>query len=117
MANSDRCLFCRIANGDIPAKKVYEDADVFAFEDINPQAPTHIIIIPRKHIPRLDDIDAVDAAIVGTTIARAAQIARDMHLNSDGYRVVVNTGEAAGQTVFHIHFHLLGGRNFGWPPG
>jgi len=117
MGSNDRCLFCRIANGEISARKVYEDDDVFAFEDINPQAPTHVLITPRKHIASLDDLGDGDAAIIGTTIARAADIARTLHLNSDGYRLVANTGEAAGQTVFHIHFHILGGRNFGWPPG
>jgi histidine triad (HIT) family protein len=117
VAGADRCLFCRIASGEIPAKKVYEDADVFAFHDINPQAPTHVLVIPRKHIPSLDDLSVSDAATVGTTLVKVAQIAHDLHLNSDGYRVVANHGDAAGQTVFHIHFHLLGGRNFGWPPG
>jgi histidine triad (HIT) family protein len=117
MVSNDRCLFCRIANGEITAKKVYEDGDVVAFEDINPQAPTHVLIVPRKHIPSLDDLTPADTQIVGAVVTRAAQIARDLHLNSDGYRLVVNNGEAAGQTVFHIHFHLLGGRNFGWPPG
>jgi histidine triad (HIT) family protein len=117
MVSNDRCLFCRIANGEIPARKVYEDDDVFAFEDINPQAPTHVLIIPRKHIPSLDDLGDGDAAILGTTLSKAADIARTLQLNADGYRLVVNTGEAAGQTVFHIHFHILGGRNLGWPPG
>jgi len=117
MAGTDRCLFCRIAAGEIPAKKVYEDNDVVAFNDINPQAPTHILIIPRKHISSLDAMTDGDAQIIGITLSRAAQIARDHQLTSEGYRVVVNTGEAAGQTVFHIHFHILGGRNFGWPPG
>jgi histidine triad (HIT) family protein len=116
MAN-DKCLFCRIATGEIPAKKIYDDDDVIAFQDINPQAPAHVLVIPRKHIPSLDDLNEADAGVVGTALVRIAQIARDMHLSSDGYRVVVNNGEAAGQTVFHIHFHLLGGRNFGWPPG
>ena len=83
MAGSDRCLFCRIAHGEIPAKKVYEDADVVAFHDINPQAPTHVIVIPRKHIPSLDDLSEADAAAVGTALVRLAQIARDLHLNSD----------------------------------
>ena len=114
---TEKCLFCRIASGDIPSKKVYEDDVVVAFHDINPQAPTHVIVIPRKHIPSLDDLNENDAATVGTTLVRLAQIARDLHCNTDGYRAVVNNGEAAGQTVFHIHFHLLGGRNFGWPPG
>lgn len=111
------CLFCSIAAGDIPATVVHQDDVVMAFRDINPQAPTHILVIPRKHIPSLDDIDAGDSAIVGTVVARAAQLARDLQLTSEGYRLVANTGAAAGQTVFHIHFHLLGGRNFGWPPG
>ncbi len=117
MVNNDRCLFCRIANGEIAAKKVFEDDQVFAFHDINPQAPTHVLVIPRRHIPTLDDLTEADAATIGTTLVRVAEIARDLHLNNDGYRVVGNTGEAAGQTVFHIHFHLLGGRTFGWPPG
>ena len=114
---NEKCLFCRIASGDIPARKVYEDTDFVAFQDINPQAPTHVLVIPRKHIPSLDDLTEGDAAIVGTALVRLSQIARDLHLNTDGYRAVINNGESAGQTVFHIHFHLLGGRNFGWPPG
>lgn len=114
---NDKCLFCRIANGEIPAKKVHEDDDVVAFNDINPQAPTHILVIPRRHIPTLNDLSEADAATVGTTLVRASQIARTLHLEGEGYRVVINNGEAAGQTVFHIHVHVLGGRNFGWPPG
>ncbi|HEX9160657.1 MAG TPA: histidine triad nucleotide-binding protein [Thermoanaerobaculia bacterium] len=117
MPGNDRCLFCRIASGEIPAKKVYEDDDVVAFHDINPQAPTHVLIVPRKHIASLDEMSDADVGTVGTTLLRAAAIARDLKLPADGYRVVVNTGESAGQTVFHIHFHILGGRNFGWPPG
>lgn len=115
--SNDRCLFCRISSGDISAKKVYEDDQVVAFHDINPQAPTHVLVIPRKHIASLDALTEADAATVGTLITRAAALARDLHLENDGYRLVANNGEAAGQTVFHIHFHLLGGRNFGWPPG
>ena len=114
---NEKCLFCRIVSGEISAKNVYEDGDVFAFNDINPQAPVHVLVVPRRHIPSLDDVTDSEASIIGTVLARVAQIARDLHLSSDGYRVVVNTGEAAGQTVFHIHFHILGGRNFGWPPG
>ena len=117
MATNANCLFCRISNGEIPAKKVYEDDEILAFHDINPQAPTHILVIPRRHIPSLDDISDADAAIVGATILRTTKIARDLHLPADGYRLVVNNGEGAGQTVFHMHFHLLGGRMFGWPPG
>jgi histidine triad (HIT) family protein len=117
MPSTANCLFCRIAGGEIPAKKVFEDSDVVAFHDVNPQAPTHVLVIPRRHIASLDDMTDADAAVIGTTVLRATQIARDLHLNADGYRMVVNNGEAAGQTVFHIHVHLLGGRAFGWPPG
>ena len=115
--SNDRCLFCRIVNGDITAKKVFEDDQVVAFNDINPQAPTHVLVVPRRHIASLDAMTEADAATIGTLLIRAAALARDLHLESDGYRLVANTGEAAGQTVFHVHFHLLGGRNFGWPPG
>jgi histidine triad (HIT) family protein len=111
------CLFCRIAGGEIPAKKIYEDADAVAFHDINPQAPTHVLVIPRRHIASLNDMTEADISAIGTTVMRATQIARDLRLEVDGYRLVVNNGEGAGQTVFHIHFHLLGGRTFGWPPG
>ena len=117
MPSDNKCLFCRIASGEIPARKVYEDDQFFAFHDINPQAPTHILVIPRRHIPTIDDLDEGEAGMVGMLLIRVTQIARNLHLNSDGYRVVCNCGEAAGQTVFHVHFHLLGGRNFGWPPG
>lgn len=116
MAN-DKCLFCRIVAGEIPAKKVYEDGEVVAFEDINPQAPTHILVIPRKHIPSLNDLGDGDADTIGTVIVRASDIAREHHLHSEGYRVVINHGAAAGQSVFHIHAHVLGGRRFSWPPG
>ena len=117
MPNNANCLFCRISSGEIPAKKVHEDGDVVAFHDINPQAPTHVLVIPRRHIAALADLTEADAATIGTTIVRASQIARDLHLESDGYRIVVNNGEAAGQTVFHIHVHILGGRRLTWPPG
>jgi histidine triad (HIT) family protein len=117
MASPDNCLFCRIIAGEIPAKKVFEDADVVAFNDINPQAPTHVLVIPRKHIPMLNDLSDEDNTTIGTTIVRASQIARQLGLHDDGYRLVVNNGEGAGQTVFHIHVHVLGGRPFAWPPG
>jgi histidine triad (HIT) family protein len=117
VSNDAACLFCRIVSDQIPAKKVHEDADVVAFHDVNPQAPTHLLVIPRRHIPSLDDLTDADAATVGTTLVRAAAIARSLHLEQDGYRVVINNGAAAGQTVFHIHVHVLGGRNFSWPPG
>jgi histidine triad (HIT) family protein len=117
MPSPDNCLFCRIASGEIPAKKVHADADVVAFHDINPQAPTHVLVIPRTHIAMLNDLSTTDSATIGTAIVRASEIARSLGLHEDGYRLVVNNGEGAGQTVFHIHIHILGGRAFGWPPG
>lgn len=114
---TERCLFCRIAAGEIPARKIYEDDAVIAFEDINPQAPTHYLVIPRRHIASTDALTPADHQTMGETIARAAAIAREHGLTADGYRMVINCGEAAGQTVFHIHVHLLGGRSFHWPPG
>ncbi|HEY0139277.1 MAG TPA: histidine triad nucleotide-binding protein [Thermoanaerobaculia bacterium] len=117
MVSNDACLFCRIANGQIPATKVLEDDEVIAFHDINPQAPTHLLVIPRRHIAMLNDLTAADAATIGTTIVRATELARQLHLDHEGYRLVINNGEAAGQTVFHIHVHVLGGRALGWPPG
>src|SRR5207248_9103664 len=111
-----RCLFCRIVAGDINSKKVYADDDVVAFEDINPQAPTHVLVVPRKHVASIDEMNESDVDVVGTMVARAAKIARDLRLQ-DGYRLVFNNGDAAGQTVVHIHLHLLGGRSFGWPLG
>jgi histidine triad (HIT) family protein len=110
------CLFCKIAAKEIPSKVVYEDEDVFAFEDIGPQAPTHVLIIPRKHFASLDQATREDQAVLGKLQLVAAELARKLKL-SDGYRTVVNTGTGAGQTVFHLHLHLLGGRGFAWPPG
>ncbi len=110
------CIFCKIAEGKIPAKLVYQDPELFAFEDIAPQAPSHILICPRKHISSLDDAQASDAAVLGRALLLAAQLAKERNLSS-GYRVVVNNGTGAGQTVFHIHVHVLGGRALHWPPG
>ena len=110
------CLFCKIAAGEIPSRKVYEDERFYAFEDINPQAPTHVLVIPRKHIAALDDLAAEDGPLMGDLVMLAAKIARDRGL-SDGYRLNINCREQAGQTVFHVHAHLLGGRVFHWPPG
>lgn len=117
MSSNPQCLFCRIASGEIPAKKLFEDDEVVAFHDVKPMAPSHVLVIPRKHIASLDDMTDADAATIGATVLRATKIARELHLEDDGYRLVVNNGPGAGQTVFHIHFHLLGGRQFGWPPG
>jgi len=110
------CLFCKIGRKEIPAKLVHEDAEVFAFEDINPQAPTHILVCPRRHFASLDKATTEDQSLLGKMQLVAAQLARDRKLTS-GYRAVFNTGRGAGQTVFHLHLHLLGGREFRWPPG
>ena len=109
------CLFCKIAAGEIPSKSVYSDEHVYAFHDVAPKAPTHVLVIPRKHIARLADAGEADRDLVGEVVSRAAAIARDLGL--DHYRLVANNGEGAGQTVFHLHFHLLGGRQMTWPPG
>lgn len=116
MANED-CLFCRILKGDIPADVIFESDSAIAFRDINPQAPTHVLIIPRKHIATINDIAPEDHAVVGSLYAAAKAIAAQEGFSDDGYRAVMNCNEAAGQTVFHIHLHLLGGRTLGWPPG
>jgi histidine triad (HIT) family protein len=110
------CLFCKIISNQIPAKKVYEDAQCVAFEDINPQAPTHVLIVPRKHIVDLKEAQAEDAGIIGACNLVAAKIARERDIE-DGYRTVYNVGPNAGQSVFHLHLHLLGGRRLKWPPG
>ncbi len=111
------CLFCKIADKTIPAKLVYEDDRALAFRDLNPQAPTHVLIVPRKHIPSLNELTDADAALVGHLHVVARQVAHDEGIAADGYRVLFNTGKLAGQTVFHIHLHLIGGRALGWPPG
>lgn len=111
------CLFCKLVNGDIPAKILYQDDDVIAFEDIAPQAPTHFLVIPKRHISTLNDLTAEDAALVGKLPITAAKIAKELGLAEDGYRVVMNCNEMGGQTVYHIHMHVLGGRAMTWPPG
>ena len=111
------CLFCKIRDGDIPCNFVYQDDDVLAFNDVNPQAPTHILIIPKRHIATINDLEAGDEAVMGKMFAAAKIIAAQFDLSDDGYRLVVNCNEGAGQTVFHIHMHLLGGRDMKWPPG
>lgn len=113
----DDCLFCKIVAGEIPADIIYESDTAIAFRDINPQAPTHVLIIPRKHIATINDIEAEDHAIVGSLYSAAAEIAKQEGFSEEGYRAVMNCNAAAGQTVFHIHLHLLGGRDLGWPPG
>ena len=111
------CIFCKIAAGEIPADLVYESETAVAFRDINPQAPAHVLVIPRKHIATINDIDEDDQAIVGSLFSAAREIAASEGIAEDGYRAVMNCNEGAGQSVFHIHFHLLGGRAMGWPPG
>jgi histidine triad (HIT) family protein len=110
------CLFCRILRAEIPAKKVYENEHVLAFEDINPQAPTHVLIIPKKHFAGLKEAQLEDAEAIGRCHLAAAEIARQRKIEQ-GYRTVLNVGPGAGQSVFHLHVHLLGGRHLSWPPG
>jgi histidine triad (HIT) family protein len=114
---SSTCLFCRIVSGEIPAKRVYEDGRLVAFEDINPQAPMHVLVVPREHVATLNDLDAAHDALVGEMVRRAAAIAAERSYDASGFRTVFNTNAAAGQTVFHIHLHVLGGRAMAWPPG
>jgi len=111
------CLFCRIIENKIPSKKVYEDAHVFAFEDVNPQAPVHILIIPKKHIATTLDLAEEDNELVGRLYQAANKIARDRGVDEKGFRLVMNCNHDAGQTVFHVHLHLLAGRAMHWPPG
>lgn len=112
-----QCLFCRIAEGEIPSEIVLETSTLMAFRDINPQAPTHILIIPRKHISSVARLQAEDAGIMGELFLAARELAEGEGIEEDGYRMVVNAGPNAGQTVFHVHMHLLGGRGMRWPPG
>jgi histidine triad (HIT) family protein len=111
------CLFCRIVNRDVPASIVYEDDHIVAIEDINPQAPTHVLILPKRHIASLEELKAGDDQLVGELVRRAAAIARDRGVAAGGYRTVFNTNRDGGQTIFHVHLHLLGGRAMKWPPG
>lgn len=110
------CIFCRIVAGEIPAKKIHEDEQVFAFHDIDPKAPTHILVIPKKHVPSLAHAEAGEEETLGRLLATTARIAREQGLGQ-GYRVVISTGPQGGQTVDHLHLHLLGGRQMHWPPG
>ena len=110
------CIFCKIANGEIPSNKVYEDDKVVAFYDLEPQAPVHVLVIPKEHIASADEINENNSALVAAVFEAAAKIAKELKLDN-GYRIVNNCGECAGQTVKHIHFHLMGGRDFGWPAG
>jgi histidine triad (HIT) family protein len=111
------CLFCKIAAGEIPAKLIYEEKHIIAFHDIAPQAPHHILIIPRKHIATINDIQFEDNELIGDMMLVAKKLSSDLKIAEDGYRVIMNCNPHGGQAVYHIHFHLLGGRQMGWPPG
>jgi histidine triad (HIT) family protein len=111
------CIFCKIIAGDIPADKVYEDAQLLAFRDLNPQAPSHILLIPKQHIASLNDLQASDAALTGRLFLVAKQLAEQEGIAEAGYRTVFNCNKAGGQEVYHLHLHLLGGRQMRWPPG
>jgi histidine triad (HIT) family protein len=111
------CLFCKIVDGSIPSTAVYEDELCYAFADLHPQAPVHVLVAPREHISSLDDTDPSDGALLGHLLWAASEIARDKGLAAKGYRLVLNTGEDGGQSVDHLHVHLLGGRPLAWPPG
>ncbi|HEY8461851.1 MAG TPA: histidine triad nucleotide-binding protein [Blastocatellia bacterium] len=115
--SGNNCLFCRIIAGEIPSRKVYEDDLAFAFHDINPQAPTHVLIVPKKHIASLNEAGPDDQALLGGLMLVASGLARQLGVADEGHRTVINTGAGAGQSVWHIHIHLLGGRAMGWPPG
>jgi histidine triad (HIT) family protein len=111
------CLFCRIVAGEIPAKRVYEDDRVLAFEDINPQAPLHVLVVPKAHIATLNDLEPEHDGLIGRLVRTATAIAKQRGVAESGYRTVLNCNSQAGQTVFHVHLHVLGGRSMGWPPG
>lgn len=111
------CLFCRMLDGEIPSDTVFENERIYAFRDINPQAPTHILVIPRKHISSLNGLEEEDTGLMGELLSAGARIARQEGLADQGYRSVINTGEHGGQSVHHIHLHILGGRALAWPPG
>ena len=111
------CIFCKIAKGEIPSKKVYEDDKVFVFHDINPEAPVHVLVIPKEHIKSVNDIDEANSGIVSHIYLVIHNIVKELGIAETGYRIVNNCGEEGGQTVNHLHFHILGGRSLKWPPG
>lgn len=113
----ENCIFCKIVNGEIPSNKVYEDDKVLCFKDLNPEAPVHVLIIPKEHISSLNDLNEDNSQIISHIFLTAKKVAKELGIDQNGYRVVSNCGEDGGQTVGHIHFHLLGGRNLKWPPG
>ena len=111
------CVFCKIAAGEMDTELLYEDEDIVAFEDINPRAPTHLLIIPRKHIATLDELQGEDYHLVGDIYRVANQLAEEAGISDNGYQIMANCKEDGGQVIYHIHFHLLGGRKLNWPPG
>lgn len=111
------CIFCKIANKEAQAKIIYDEDDILAFDDLHPKAPHHKLIIPRKHIATLNEVDAKDTALLGKMMQAAQKIAKELGIAEEGYRVLLNCNRGGGQVVFHIHLHLLGGRLLGWPPG
>lgn len=111
------CIFCKIAKKEIPSKVVFEDDDVFAFHDTNPQAPTHVLVIPKRHITGLGEASPADEGVLGRLLLAARRVAEETGIAQSGFRTVINNGAHAGQTVFHLHVHVLGGRPMGWPPG
>lgn len=113
----DDCLFCKIIKGEIPTNKAYEDDEVIAFHDLNPQAPVHLLVIPKKHIPTVGDLEDIDVVVVGNMIKVAKELAKENEITGSGFRLIFNNNRDAGQEVFHLHLHLLGGRKFTWPPG
>lgn len=113
----DACIFCKIIEKRIPARILYEDADILAFEDIRPQAPVHALVIPKTHYASLNDVPEDKLPLLGACLLRAREIARDRGVGESGFRIVLNTARDSGQDVFHIHFHILGGRRMTWPPG
>jgi histidine triad (HIT) family protein len=114
---SEDCLFCRIARGEIPSERAFEDDRFFAFHDISPQAPVHVLLIPKEHIASLNEVGDGHADLLGRLVLRSAMIAKDLGLSESGYRTVINCQAGAGQSVFHLHLHILGGRPMRWPPG
>ena len=113
----DNCLFCKIIKGEIPANKVYENDHVLAFKDIDPKAPIHILVIPKKHIKSINELNSSDKYLAGELILASKKIAKDEGISLEGYRIIFNTNDDGGQTVYHIHMHIMGGRQMKWPPG
>lgn len=111
------CIFCKIANKEIDCSFVYEDEDIVVFEDVNPVAPVHLLAIPKKHVSSILEIDELGDGISARILKIISKVAKDLNIDEDGFRIVSNTGHGAGQSVAHLHFHILGGRKFGWPPG